>query len=214
MSQQQQQPYYGEGNEFVDDDIQILQREIDDRIAHEQELINQIQNMTASLAIFQQREDLHVRQLDVLTERVMDAEAETASERNELVEYRANCTALGRTVALLQDELEEWKSQCETLREQHEVDEERVRDIQETLKERDFEVEQLASSIEAARLSNERARYLADRKQKKSRGFFSWLFGFGRDESDDDEERLQVSGFVIEDRYSERRDSYISSHRC
>ena len=175
------------------DDFQSMQREIDDRIALENELMNQIQNLTASLATFQQREDLHVRQLDVLTERVMDAEAKAAFERNESLEYRANCTELGRTIALLQNELEEWKNRCATLQEQHERDEERVKELEETLKERDFEVEELASSIETSRLSAERDKYLAARKTKKKRGFFAWLFGIAQNDSDDDEERLQVS---------------------
>jgi chromosome segregation ATPase len=177
----------------LDDDFQSMQREIEDRIASEHDLIQQIQNLTASLATFAQREDLHVRQLDVLTERVMDAEAAAASERNELLEYRANCTELGRTIATMQDELEEWKNRCEILTEQHERDEERGKEIQETLKERDSEVEELASSIETARLSTEREKYFAARQAKKKRGFFAWLFGIGQYESDDDEERLQVS---------------------
>lgn len=175
------------------DDFQSMQREIDDHITLEHELMNQIQNLTASLATFQQREDLHIRQLDVLTERVMDAEATAAFERNELLEYRANCTELGRTIALMQNELEEWKNRCATLQEQHERDEERVKDIQEILKERDSEVEELASSIETARLSAEREKYFAARKTKKKRGFFAWLFGITQYDSDDDEERLQVS---------------------
>lgn len=154
--------------------------------------MGQIQNLTASLQTFEQREDLHVRQLDVLTERVMDAEAATAAERNELMEKRANCTELGRTIAVMQDELEEWKTRCASLQEQHEADEEKVKDIQATLKERDFEVEELAASIETARLTTERENYYAERITRKKRGFFAWLFGIGRDDSDDDEERLQV----------------------
>jgi hypothetical protein len=177
---------------LTDCDFQSMQREIDDRIVREHNLIQQIQNLTASLATVAQREDLHVRQLDVLTERVVDAEAAAASERNELLEYRANCTELGRNIATVQGELEEWKKQCEILNEQHERDEERVKEIQETLKERDSEVEELASSIEIARLSTVREKYVASIQTKKKRGFFAWLFGIGQNESDDDEERLQV----------------------
>lgn len=160
-------------------------------LSREHELMSQIQNLTASLQTFEQREDLHIRQLDVLTERVMDAEALAAAERNELMEKRANCTELGRTIALLNDELDEWKSKCSSLQEQHDLDEEKVKEIQLTLKERDREVEELAASIETARLTTERENYFADRRKRKKRGFFAWLFGIGRDDSDDDEERLQ-----------------------
>ena len=159
--------------------------------------MGQIQNLTTSLATFEQREDLHIRQLDVLTERVMDAEAAAAAERNELMEHRANCTELSLTIALLQDELEEWKGRCASLQEQHEKDEERVNELKETLKARDIEVEELASSIERARLTSERENYFTERRQRKKRGFFAWLFGIGRDESDDDEERLQVCSLVL-----------------
>jgi hypothetical protein len=176
-----QQPYYPPE-----------QHALEEFLAREHELMAQIQNLTASLQMFEQREDLHVRQLDVLTERVMDAEAAAADERNELMEKRANCTELGRTIAVMQDELEEWKTRCSTLQEQHEQDEERVKEIQATLKERDYEVEELASSIETARLTTERENYFAERKKRKKRGFFAWLFGIGRDDSDDDDERLQV----------------------
>jgi len=179
---QQQQPYY------PDD----MQHQLEEFLAREHELMGQIQNLTTSLQTFEQREDLHVRQLDVLTERVMDAEAAAAAERNELMEYRANCTELGHTIALMQDELEEWKMRCATFQEQHEQDEEKMKEIKETLKERDNEVEELASSIETARLTTERENYFAERRQRKQRGFFAWLFGIGRDDSDDDEERLQV----------------------
>ena len=181
--QQQQQQYYPE---------QGMHQQLEEFIAREHELMGQIQNLTTSLQTFEQREDLHIRQLDVLTERVMDAEAAAAAERNELVEHRNNCTELGRTIAALNDKLEEWKTKCASLQEQHEQDEEKVKEIKEALKERDFEVEELASSIETARLTTERENYFAERRQRKKRSFFAWLFGIGRNDSDDDEERLQV----------------------
>ena len=97
----------------------------------------------------------------------MDAEAAAAAERNELMEHRANCTELGRTIAVLKDELQEWKMKCATLQEQHERDEEKVKEIKETLKERDYEVEELAASIETARLTTERESYFAERRTAK-----------------------------------------------
>lgn len=174
------------------DGFQNMQREIEDRIARELDLWNEIHNLTASLATSEQREDLHMRQLDMLTERVMETEAAAASERNELMELRANCTEMGRAIAVLQDEVEEWKNRCTTLHEQRDQDKERFKEVQETLKARDFEVEELASSIEKSRLGKEREKYLSDRRKKKKGGFFSWLFGVGRDDTDDDEEQLQV----------------------
>jgi hypothetical protein len=49
----------------------------------------------------EQREELHVRQLDVWTERVMDVEAAAAQDKSCCEKYQ-NCTALGQQVAILE----------------------------------------------------------------------------------------------------------------
>jgi chromosome segregation ATPase len=188
--QPQQSFYPQEGEEITD--FQQIQRALDETLARESELIGQVQNMTSSIATFQQREDLHTRQLDVLTERVMDAEAQTASERNALVEYEANCTELGHALAVLQDEIQEWQYKCANLTARHEADEEKLMDMLAEVKARNAEVEQFATIVEKSRLADERDRYMAERiRKKKQRGFFAWLFGIG-DNLDDEEERLQV----------------------
>jgi hypothetical protein len=64
--QPQQSFYPQEGEEFTD--FQQIRRALDDTLARESELIGRVQNLTLSIATFQQREDLHTRQLDVLTE--------------------------------------------------------------------------------------------------------------------------------------------------
>ena len=190
--QQQHQQYYPQvGDEM--DDFQRIQCLLDETLTRESELLGHVQNLTSSLATFQQREDLHTRQLDVLTERVMDAEAQTASERNALLEYQANCTELGRSIAVLNDEIIEWESKCEKLTSQHELDEFKLAEMIDEVKARNTEVEQLATIVEKARLTDERDRYMSERnRKKKQRGFFAWLFGVGGDDGDEDE-RLQVS---------------------
>lgn len=162
-------------------------------LVREAALLTELENATTLLAAYWQRDDLHMRQLDVLTERVMEAEAAAAAERNSVLEYQANCTELGRTVALLQDEIEEWTNKCRNLTLQNEKDAARMEKMKDELKERNREVEDLATMIESARLDSERDRYLVERNsRKKKRGFFAWLFGINSRE-EEDEDKLQVS---------------------
>lgn len=161
-------------------------------LVREAALLTELENTTALLSAYAQRDDLHMRQLDVLTERVMDVEAAAAKDRNLSIEFQANCTELGRTVALLQDEIEEWTSRCRNLTTQNERGADRLAKVKAELKERNREVEDLATMIESARLDSERDRYLVERNsRKKKRGFFAWLFGISSRE-EDDEEKLQV----------------------
>lgn len=160
-------------------------------LVREAALLTELENATTLLAAYWQRDDLHMRQLDVLTERVMEAEAAAAAERNSVLEYQANCTELGRTVALLQDEIEEWTNKCRNLTLQNEKDAARMEKMKDELKERNREVEDLATMIESARLDSERDRYLVERNsRKKKRGFFAWLFGINSRE-EEDEDKLQ-----------------------
>lgn len=122
----------------------------------------------------------------------MDVESAAAMERNDLAEYRSNCTELGRTVAVQRDEIEEWTQRCRNLTIQHEHDEDKMSEMRRDLKARSREVEDFASAIEVARLDAERNKYLAERKKKqKKRGFLYWLFGIGKSE-EREEDRLQV----------------------
>lgn len=186
----QQQSFYPQEGEDIDD-FQRLQRGLDEALTRESELLGHVQNLTSAIATFQQREDLHVRQLDVLTERVMDAEAQTASEQNALLEYQANCTELGHALAVLQDEIKEWENKCANLTARHLSDEAKLTEMMAQVKARNAEVEQFATIVEKSRLADERDRYVAERmRKKKQRGFFAWLFGIG-DGVDGEEERLQ-----------------------
>lgn len=169
----------------------IVQQELDNSVARENYLLNEMQNLTATLSALQHRETLHLQQLDVLTERVMDAESDAATERNSLVEYRANCTKLETAVGTMTKEIDELTQKCQNLTAQRSQDQEKYEKMKIKLKERSREVEDLATVIEMARIEHDREQYLAERrKKKKQRGFFSWMFGFG-EEDESEEERLQ-----------------------
>jgi hypothetical protein len=166
-------PYYEEqytGNQM------FLQEELDDSLARENDLIGQLGNLTTAVVIMEQREELHIRQLDVLTERVMDVEALSAEDRNLLAEYAANCTTFGQTIATLQDELDEWQKRCNEFSERHEEDQENLSELKKRIREKERDSEDLAIAIENLRLA-ERREANRSRKQKKG-GLLSWLLSF------------------------------------
>ena len=190
QQQQQQDIVYHEDGDT--ENMERMRQELDESVSRETELLQEIQNLTAAVATFEQREDLHLRQLDVLTERVMDTEADLATARNLALEYQANCTEMGRSLELVQEDMDEWKELCANLSTIHDADEDQIAELQQTLRERTDELENLATIVEKSRLLDERDRYLAERKKRKKRGFFAWLFGLGDDE-ESDQDRLQVS---------------------
>jgi len=172
----------------------VVQQELEQWAAHEGYLLTEIKNLTAIISNLQQQEDLHLRQLNALTERVMDAESDAATERNSLAEYRANYTELSNALASMKEEIDSLKEECRILNTKHIEDEEKLDKMKIKLKERSREVEELATVIEMARVEHDREQYLAGRrKKKKQRGIFSWLFGIGeeKDEDSEEEERLQ-----------------------
>ena len=173
------------------------QYELDMSLAREHDLLIQLQNLTDLTASMQQREDLHMRQLDVLTERVMDVEAQAASERNLVLEYEANCTALGMTIATLSDELDEWKQRCTELSELKGQDEERIAEFERLIKEKSAEAEELAIAIENVRLVErvKKGSSNSRRTQSGGGGLFRWIFRLflGSDDSDNEEITREVS---------------------
>jgi hypothetical protein len=165
---------------------------LEETLQREQALLQTVQNMTAAVVSMEQREELHVRQLDVLTERVMDGEAAAAAEHNSLLEYQANCTAAGQELAVLHAKVDEWQRSCAEFADQHDADVDALQELKVTLKKTAMEREDLAGMIERHRLNEQGPALLYSKnnknKQKKRRGFFSWLFGWNSDDDDDDDD--------------------------
>ena len=166
----------------------MIQEELDMSLAREHDLLLQVNNLTEMATNYRQREEIHMRQLDVLTERVMEVESQAAGDRNLLLEYEANCTALGMTIATLQDELEEWQKRCADLKDQREQDEELVSEMKQTIKEKSSEAEELAIAIENLRLVERVKGASNSRRKQGKRGFFSWVLGFFLSNDSDYEE--------------------------
>lgn len=167
-------------------DPSILHHDLEESLQRQQDLIMQAQNLTSMIAAFEQREELHMRQLDVLTERVMDVESLAATERNQMLEYQANCTELGLQVAVLEGEVEEWRQKCTEYVEKQEEDHRHIADLKKALKKSKLEVEDLAALIERYRLNVRGDDSYRRRKAKKRRGFFAWLFGWGEEDEESD----------------------------
>mmetsp|Transcript_5463 Transcript_5463/g.13227 ORF Transcript_5463/g.13227 Transcript_5463/m.13227 type:complete len:618 (+) Transcript_5463:177-2030(+) len=125
----------------------------------------------------EQREELHKHQLDVLTERVVDVEARSADDRTLLVEYEANCTALGSTILALQEDLEEWQERCNEWNQKHEDDQEKLTELRQAIKEKVSEAEELAISMEELRITERRRQESSSKAKASSGGLLSWMFG-------------------------------------
>jgi hypothetical protein len=208
---EEQQQYYNENHQYHHPTMMLQEQELlEESLIRETDLMGQLDNMTAAVVIMEQREDLHMRQLDVLTERVMDVEAQAAEDRNLLVEYEANCTALGRNLATLQDDLDEWQKRCNDFTERHEVDSEKLTELKRLVKGKESEAEDLAIAIENLRLAEKRREASSKRTQKNKRGLLSWLFGgywFSSGSSDDEYEEVtrDVSAIML---YLEKKDTF------
>mmetsp|Transcript_7817 Transcript_7817/g.19143 ORF Transcript_7817/g.19143 Transcript_7817/m.19143 type:complete len:811 (-) Transcript_7817:102-2534(-) len=183
--QQQYQDYPAYNPEFdqYEANLYYLQEELTDSLNRESSLVAQLDNLTASAGAMEQREELHKHQLDVLTERVVDVEARAAEERNLLVEYEANCTALGSTILEMQGDMEEWQERCNEWAKKYEEDQEKLAELKQAVKEKQSEAEDLAIAMEELRMTEQRRKQYTTQKGTKSNGgLFSWmlsLFGFG-----------------------------------
>lgn len=185
-------PYY-EG--YNNGDPMYIQGEIAEFLARENDLLNQLDNLTAAIVIMEQREELHVRQLDVLTERIMDIEAQSAEDRNALAEYETNCTALAQASATLQDEVDEWKKRCGEFSETNEKDQERLAELKGLLKEKEREAEEIAIAIENLRLAEKRREAQLSRRGSKKKSLFGWLLSLLFSDKEDYEEMTREDAY-------------------
>jgi chromosome segregation ATPase len=170
------------------DTYSYLEEELNESLVRESSLITQLDNLTSAVVLMEQREELHMRQLDVLTERVIDVEAKAAEDRNLLFEYEANCTALGATILGLQEELDEWQTRCKDLVQRHDDDQIKLKELQDAIKGKQTQAEELAIAMEQLRMVQKRREvdHYSGRSSNKKGGLFSWVFGmFGFGGSDD-----------------------------
>ena len=177
QQQQQQQPQF------------FQQRDLDQALARQHDLQIRLHNASSTITAMTQREELHIRQLDVLTERVMQVEAAAAQERNLLLESQANCTDLAQQLQLTQQEVDEWRNRCSEFVERHREMEQELSVVKKKLKNTSIKAEDLAAMIERHRLEEDRGTYRRKVKKKKT-GFFAWLFGYH--DRDDDEDLSEM----------------------
>jgi peptidoglycan hydrolase CwlO-like protein len=195
-AQEQQYPVYSGDASY--DQLQhswpTLEEQLRDSLAREHDLFGQIQNLTASITALEQQDQRHIRQLDVLTERIVESEAQLAMERNNVLEYQANCTEFSRQLAVLHQELDDWQNRCAEFADLQAKSEARIKELKRNLKEARAEAENLAISIENSRIRD----HMDDSKRKKkSRGILGWLWSFivspAEPEMGEDDQDPQVS---------------------
>jgi hypothetical protein len=174
--------------------VDALQRDLDDAMHRERDLLAELRNRSSIVADLEQRERLHIHQLDVLSERVVTVEMTAARDRNEHEELLTNCTALAALLAEKDGEVVEWQAKCQDLLELKAKNEKRLQEWKMRWKSAAKEAEDLAIRIEEHHFGDEGLpRKQQQRQKKKRRGFFAWLFGFGgRDEDYDDNNNASV----------------------
>lgn len=173
--------------------LQSMENDLIMSLRREQDLLEQINNLTVSLGKLEKRDKLHLHQLDLLTERFMDLEMLKAKDYNEMLEYRENCTEQALEIAILEGNVEEWRIKCSDLTEMRDDNKKNIDSLKLKLIQASKKTEELAFLVEHHRLAEEDDQ--TERRTDKSRprrGFLSWLFGFSdaRDTDDDDKSEL------------------------
>ncbi|CAB9522526.1 Inherit from NOG: keratin, type II cytoskeletal [Seminavis robusta] len=187
QEQQQQDPYHHWPPPLS------LEQQLEESRAREQELLAQIHNLTETNQHVQQQDQIHSRQMDVLTERIMEAEAQIAHESNRVLEYQANCTAMGRQMAVVHQELADWQSRCASFADEHATSQTKIKELKKNLADARAKAENLAISIENARIRDQMDLGLSKKKKKKKQSLLGWVFSFlwssaeSSSESDDEE---------------------------
>lgn len=176
-----------------DQEAHHLYHQLQESLAQQHALALQTQNLTALVVDLEAREELHVRQLDVLTETVMQVEALLAHERNALQEAKANYSQATQLVAQLQADVETLTQKCNEYEQQADADQAKIVQLKQALKEAKHEAEDLAALIERHRIDRQQEQEQFKRRQKPKRGFWAWLFGRAKDDAYVDDDSLEAA---------------------
>jgi chromosome segregation ATPase len=190
----------------------------------------QIRNLTSSIESLEQREMLRSRQLDAVTERILEVETLYASSQLSLKECQANCTDLAQQRDRLQEEIRNLERQAEEDRERSRQDASQAETLRKELVAAKFQAEELALLIERHRIHRSlaseeeeddddedennllyrRSRYPRQQKtRKKKQGFWAWLFGWGGTNRDDRDDELDSGSPDIDDAYTTARSTLL-----
>ncbi|KAL9189396.1 hypothetical protein ACHAXT_009071 [Thalassiosira profunda] len=193
---QQQQPggnYYPNNNQYGYDNngyadpnaaYQNLLLELDESTLREMTMTHQIHNLTAHISTLTSESDTLVAKIDVLTERLADSESNWNFVHNRNLELDANCTALTKLVAELQEQVNSYEGRVGELQGAKGEDESNIQELRAELRKATDELEKLACLVETERFEAEKSTYLEElkrkqaQKRKKKRGFWAWLFGW------------------------------------
>ena len=175
---QYDQGYGMDQQQQYDANVYYLQEELTDSLNREASLVAQLNNLTEATIAMEEREDLHKHQLDVLTARVVDVEAESANDRTLLVEYENNCTVMSNQILSMQDDLEEWEERCKEWNQQNEESKDKLEELKQAIKEKQREAEDLAIAMEDLRMTEQRRQQYGDKAKAKSGGLFSWMLSW------------------------------------
>jgi DNA repair exonuclease SbcCD ATPase subunit len=191
--------------------LYMLQLHLDESLQREHHLFMELQNLTLFSDALQQREALHMHQLDVLTERIVDVENSAAHAQNQVLELSANCTELAQQLAQSNAQVDQYRIQCEQLLQLRKNDTSRIAELQQKVKNANRKAQDLAAMMERHRLNAERQKKIAfTAKKKKNRNFLAWMLGFYSDDEDDEENHSDPDQ-DIEEAYETGRSTLLAA---
>ena len=196
--QQQQQAYAPYNNEISstwrqEEKIQNLETQLQDALQYHSQLYSQIQNLTESVTQLERITDLQLNQIQVLTERVTDAQEDIMYESQLKVEYQRNCTTLQENVTHWICLYNQMEQACINITQRFHDQEKHNILLEQKVHEKEKELQDVATRIEKARIQRQveeekqkRIVFMEENKllQKKSStkknhgggGLWSWIF--------------------------------------
>ena len=198
-------PPYNPPQSYIDPAAyQNLLYELDESTLREMTLTHQLHNMSIYVDSLTSESENLVMRIDVLTERLADANANFNFVHNRNLELEKNCTQLTATVGSLKEEIAGYEAKIVGIEDEKNDNVKILAELRGELRRVTDELEQLACLVETERFEMEKSDFLKDFKRKqehkrrKKRGFWAWLFGFESDDKVDDssegeQERLRAA---------------------
>ena len=193
--------------------IQSLESQLDGTLQHQSHLYSEIQNLTESISHLERITDLQLQQIQVLTERIEDAEQDALSESHRVLEYQINCTNLQHLITNVTCQLEQSQLACANVTQDLEKQRQDCALLEQKLHQKDVELQDFAMGVERARIQRQveekRKQWEEAKLKKKSHkgggggGLLSWIFHWfipssssldsnSMDDAEEEEARLEV----------------------
>jgi chromosome segregation ATPase len=188
QQQQYQQQLYSDSR------YPTLQHQLHVAVCRERELAAHAHNLSRAYAHLQTSYDACACDLTLATKRALHAETVAATRANQLLEALDNGTRLAALITTLNETCAEYRHECLALQESYQNQSLLAKQWQTKYQRASHNATDLAALIERHGLEragnnvkNTNKRIV---KKKKRRSVLAWLFGWNKDDNDDDQDEL------------------------